>query len=604
MPPQVTEFANSLNLREVMIILMAAALIVPIFYRFKISPVLGYILSGILLGPFGIGALVGDYPFLKPLAMHNSSTIHTMSELGVMFLLFAIGLELSFERLKAMRKMIFALGGLQVAICALGITLIAWLYFKVAFTASAIVGIALSMSSTAIVMQILADKKRLMDPEGRASFGILLFQDIAVIPIMFAIPFLAPGKLGMGFLPLIKAVAISSVAVLTVLVLGRLLLRPMFKLAASIEGTEVFMAATLLVVIATGLIVHLAGLSMTLGAFLAGLLLAETEFRREVEATIQPFKGLFLGVFLVSIGIGVDIDKIFANPIALFGSALALITVKAVLIGFIGKALGLPPRSAFYAGALLGGAGEFAFVLISTTKTLYITGPRTSDFALTVAALSMAIVPILAEILEAKKPKPKEDNSEIERAKSETSEENGHVIVAGLGRSGELVSSLLAEHKVPYIGTDIDIQLVSEARKKGIKAYYGDASQKEFLHACNIARARAFVITMQNEIKVASIVKAVRSMRPDIPIVARAKDIANAKRLYELGVNEAIPATLESSLQLSEAILVEAGVPMGPIIASVHTKRAAMRQTILDFASSTTPSDRLRAIRENCDKIE
>lgn len=597
--PNLDALGTTLNIRELLIILTAAALIVPIFYRFRISPVLGYILSGVLLGPYALGALSENYTFLKPFVITKSTTIHTMSELGVMFLLFAIGLELSFERLKSMRRLIFTLGGLQVAICSIGIALIAWLVFGVGRTASLIIGIALAMSSTAIVMQILTDKNRLIKPEGRAAFGILLFQDIAIIPIMFAIPFLSPSRLGLGLFPLVKAVLISTIAVALVLFLGRLILRPLFKLAASINGPEIFMAASILVVVMTGYATHAAGLSMTLGAFLAGLLLAETEYRREVETTIQPFKGLLLGVFLVSIGVGLNFDKIFEQPLLLISAACALIVVKAVIIAIIGPMIGLKRQGATYAGILLGGAGEFAFVLLGTAKTLYVVGPKSTDFALTVAAISMAIVPILAEIMEGRTKKPKRPDDEIEKAQIDTSADSGHVIVAGLGKSGEMVCSLLETHNVNYIATDLDVELVTRARKNKKRAFYGDISRKEFLFACGIERAKAMVVTSQNENRVVAIVKAVRAINSKIPIVARAKDLDNARRLYELGVNEAIPSTLESTLQLGEAVLVEAGVPMGNIIVSVHEKRADMREALRDASNATTPSERLRALKES-----
>jgi monovalent cation:H+ antiporter-2, CPA2 family len=589
---------SNLNLRELLVMLTAAALIVPLFYRFKISPVLGYILSGVILGPFGLGALADKYEFLHPFVITKSATIHTMSELGVMFLLFAIGLELSFERLKSMRKLIFTLGGLQVAICSIGIALIAWLVFGVARTASIIIGIALAMSSTAIVIQILTDKNRLLKPEGRASFGILLFQDIAVIPIMFAIPFLSPTNLGLGFFPLIKAIFISTIAVALVLFLGRIILRPLFKLAASINGPEIFMAASILVVILTGLATHAAGLSMTLGAFLAGLLLAETEYRREVETTIQPFKGLLLGVFLVSIGIGLNFDKILEKPLLLVAAACALIAVKALIIAIIGPMIGMRRQGALYAGLLLGGAGEFAFVLLGIAKSLYVVGPRSTDFALTVAAISMAIVPILAEILELQNKKGKPIESEIDKVTEDSAHDEGHVIIAGLGRSGELVASMLEHHKVKYLATDVDVEMVSQGRKRGHRVYYGDLSRKDFLEACGIMRAKAVVISTQNYSKTALIAKAVREIRPDICIIARARDIDNAGRLYELGVNEAIPATFESTLQITEATLVEVGIPMGHIIASVHETRAKMRSELLELSAGAIPSERLRALNE------
>lgn len=598
---EAAHFSDTINLREVMIILSAAALIIPLFYRIKISPIIGYIIVGILLGPYGLANLAGKYPFLSHFTIKHPNTIHMMAELGVMFLLFAIGLELSFERLKKMRKLIFTLGGLQVFGCALGIFVIAWKVFGVSATASAIIGVALAMSSTAIVMQILSDNKRITAPEGRASFGILLFQDIIVIPLMFALPFLAPTQLGQGFLPLVKALSMSTVAIVLVVFVGRIILRPIFKLASAIDSTEVFMAASILVVILTGLVTNAAGLSMTLGAFLAGLLLAETEYRREVEATIQPFKGLLLGVFLVSVGMGVNIVAVAENPFLLIGSALLLIAVKAAIIWFIGPRAGLKPRAALYAGLLLGGAGEFAFVLLGIAKNYYITGPRSTDFALTVAALSMCIVPIIAEVLEItkRKYKPKGPDAEIEKATAENVNKDGHVIVVGLGSSGELISSLLHEREVNYLAVDIDINMVTHARDRGMNAYYGDITRPDFLHACAIDRAKAVVISIQNYQSTVGIVAAIRKARPDIPIVARARDSQHAKRLYEAGVSEAVPATLESSLQLAESVMVEAGVPMANILTTIHGKRAALRESILESASSATPSERLQVLKES-----
>lgn len=593
------QLATSINVREVMIILGAAAIIVPLFYKIKISPILGYMLTGLLLGPSALGMLAKEYEFLAPFTIKNSNTIHTMSELGVMFLLFAIGLELSFERLKKMRKLVFTLGGLQMFSCSIGVALIVWFAFGVSPTASFIIGIALAMSSTAIVMQILADKKRLIAPEGRAAFGILLFQDIAIIPILFAVSFMSPTRSDDGILGLISALAISIIVVILIVIIGRLILRPIFKMAAEIEGPEVFMAASILVVIITGLATSKAGLSMTMGAFIAGLLLAETEYRREVEATIQPFKGLLLGVFLVSIGMSINLEKVFANPFLILGAVALLITVKALFIAGLGPLLGLKPRAALYAGLMLGGAGEFAFVIIGLAKELYVVGPRSADFALTIAAISMALTPILAEILEKGAQRRTLVKDDLDLVAQETSEEDNHVIVAGFGRVGEVVTNLLAHHKVQYIAADTDIARVGEARINKYRVYYGDISRPEFLDACGIARAKAIVITMHGSGQVNAVVKAARKARPDIPIVVRAKDGIHAQNLYALGVNEAVPETLEASLQLAEAIMVEAGVPMGNIIVSVHEKRAQMREEILESSSALTPSERLRSLKES-----
>ena len=599
MPPEIESLGNSLSLREILIILTTAAIVVPLFYRLRISPVLGYILSGIILGPFALGALAKEYEFLQLVTIKDKATIHTMADLGVMFLLFAIGLELSFERLVKMRRVVFLLGGLQVFVSSLVISIICWNFFEITATASVIIGLALSMSSTAIVMQILADKKRLLAPEGRATFGILLFQDIAIIPIIFAVSFLAPDRMGLGIFTLIKALVISIIAVVAVILIGRLVIRPLFKQAAAINGPEIFMAASLLVIILTGLATHAAGLSMTLGAFLAGILLAETEYRREVEATIQPFKGLLLGVFLVSVGMSVDLSLIAQRPLPIMGAVAALIAVKAILIGVIGPMFKLDKKAAIYSGLLLGSSGEFAFVVISLARNLEVVGPRSSDFALTVAGLSMCLIPIIAEILELSQKRKGKISSQIDKVSEDFLTESDHVIVAGFGRVGNVVVEMLESHKVPYIAIDNNLDRVGVGRGNNKRVYFGDISRPDFLNACAIGRAKAVVITASGENQVTAMVHAIHKVRPDIPIVVRAKDGIHAQQLYELGVTEAVPETLEASLHLGEAILVEAGVAMGNIIVSVHEKRAQMREELLEASSATTPSERLRDLRKN-----
>lgn len=597
MSPGVEALSESISLREILILLTTAAIIVPLFYRLRISPVLGYIMSGIILGPHVLGSLSQEYELLKLITIKDKATIHTMADLGVMFLLFAIGLELSFERLIKMRRVVFLLGGLQVSVSTLTIAIICLNLFEITATASVIIGLALSLSSTAIVMQVLAEKKRMLAPEGRATFGVLLFQDIAIIPILFAVSFLAPDKMGLGIVTLIKALVISVVAVVAVISVGRLIIRPLFTQAAAINGPEIFMAASFLVIILTGLATNAAGLSMTLGAFLAGILLAETEFRREVEATIQPFKGLLLGVFLVSVGMSVDIGLIAERPLPIIGAVAALIAVKAMLIGIIGPVFKLDRKAAIYSGLLLGSSGEFAFVVIGLARNLEVVGPRSSDFALTVAGISMCLIPIIAEILELSQKRKGKVSSQIDKVSEDYLTESDHVIVAGFGRVGNVVVEMLESHNVPYIAIDNNLGMVGVGRTSNKRVYFGDISKPDFLKACAIERARAVVITVSGEAQVNGMVQAIYKVRPDVPVVVRAKDGVHAQKLYELGVTEAVPETLEASLHLGEAILVEAGVAMGNIIVSVHEKRAQMREELLLSSSATTPSERLRGLR-------
>lgn len=593
------------SLKEPLVILTAAAVVVPLFHRFKVSPVLGFILCGILLGPSGVGALGEMAPWVSAFTIQDRDSIAVMAELGIVFLMFAIGLELSFERLMLMRKAVFGLGGVQLAVSAGVISAVCWLFLGLSGTAAAVMGLALSLSSTAVVMQTLADRKELTTNSGRGAFSVLLFQDLAVVPILIAVSMLAPERMGLGVAGLVKSLVVSALAVVLMIVVGRQVLRPLFRQAARTRSPEIFMAACLLVVIATGLATAAAGLSMALGAFIAGLLLAETEYRREVETTIEPFKGLLLGVFLVSVGMAVDIGKIAVAPVQIGLSVVGLIALKALVVAFAGPLFGVRRPAATRAGLLLGPGGEFAFVVLGLAVSLKVVGDRHADFALLVTTITMCLIPLLARLdgvlvaqRTARVARQSPDKEETARVAEAAAREDAPVIVAGYGRVGAMTGELLAFHKVPWLAADQDIERVRAARKLGLPVYYGNAARPDFLRACGIDRARALVVTMDGGAAVDAVVACAHGERPDLPIVARARDAAHATHLYGLGVREAVPETVEAGLQLGEALLVEAGVPMGLIIASIHEKRAAIRADILSASSATTPSERLRTLRE------
>ncbi len=585
--------------KEPVIILTAAAIVVPLFHRFKISPVLGFILCGILLGPSGLGGLAVDAPWLNAFTIQDRASIATMAEFGIVFLLFAIGLELSFERLNLMRKVVFGLGSVQVGCSAFVISGFCFFVLGTSGTSAAVLGLALALSSTAIVLQTLAEQKRLASATGRGAFGVLLFQDLAVVPILFAVSMLAPGKLGLGAAGFVQSLVVAILAVGLTIVIGRLVLRPVFRQAARTKSPEIFMAACLLVVIATALGSAAAGLSMALGAFIAGLLLAETEYRREVETTIEPFKGLLLGVFLVSVGMSVDIAKILERPLEIALAILGLIGVKTAIIAGFGPFFGIKRPSALKAGLMLGPGGEFAFVVLGLAAAEKVLPTEQADFALLVAAITMCLIPLLAQY--ALKPtgvKSSQDLPELDLVNQASQSEQPHVIVAGYGRVGVVAVDLLAEQNIPYLAVDSDLERVRRARKAGRKVYFGDASRGEFLRACGIERARALVVTMDGGSAVDQVVRAARLERPNLPIVARSRDAAHAVHLYSLGVREAVPEALEASLQVGEAILVEAGVPMGHILVAIHNKRASMRAALLEASTAATPSERMRVLRD------
>jgi monovalent cation:H+ antiporter-2, CPA2 family len=374
----------------------------------------------------------------------------------------------------------------------------------------------------------------------------------------------------------------------------------LFRQAARTRSPEIFMAACLLVVIATSLGAAAAGLSMALGAFLAGLLLAETEYRREAEVTIQPFKGLLLGVFLVSVGMTVDVFEILRRPLEVGVCVVGVIALKALIVSVVGPFFGIKRPGASKAGLLLGPGGEFAFVVLALAVTREIITKELGDFVLLVVAITMCLIPFLARWgVALSGAKVSGDMPESELASAALSREQPHVIVAGYGRVGIVAVDLLEQHNIPYLAVDADPDRVRRARKEGRKVYYGDVSRADFLRACGIESAKALVITMNGGSAIDDVVKAAHLERDGLPIVARARDGDHAAHLYGLGVREAIPETLEASLQVGEALLVEAGVPMGSIIGAIHQKRADMRAALLEASSSATPSERLRSLRDS-----
>jgi monovalent cation:H+ antiporter-2, CPA2 family len=586
--------------KEPVIILTAAAIVVPLFHRLKISPVLGFILCGVILGPSGLGAFATSAPWLYAFTIQDKASIATMAEFGIVFLLFAIGLELSFERIKVLRKAVFGLGTTQVVLSSLAIFAVCYYALGMTGTAAAVIGLALALSSTAVVMQTLAEQKRLTTPAGRGAFGVLLFQDLAVVPILFAVSMLAPDRMGLGVSGFLQSLFVAVLATGAAIIIGRLLLRPVFRQAARTRSPEIFMAACLLIVIATSLGAAAAGLSMSLGAFLAGLLLAETEYRREVETTIQPFKGLLLGVFLVSVGMSVDIYRILERPLEIGLAVVALISVKAIIVAVAGPFFGIKRPGATKAGLLVGPGGEFAFVVLALAVSSKVVAPDQADFALLVTAITMCLIPFLARFgigAAAKKATP-DQAPETELATAASAGEQPHVIVAGYGRVGVVVVDLLEQQGLPYLAVDANVERVRQARKEGRNVYYGDAARPEFLRACGIDHAKALVVTMDGGASVDEVVKAAHLERDDLPIVARARDGDHAVHLYNLGVQEAVPETLEASLQVGEALLVEAGVPMGKILVAIHDKRASMRAALLEASSAATPSQRLQTVRD------
>ena len=565
--------------KDVVLFLATAGIIVPLFRRWKISPILGFLGAGVVLGPSGLGALATRFGWLRFVTIGNPQEVAQLAEFGVVFLLFMIGLELSWERLRLMRRYVFGLGALQVGLCLAAIAGVA-LAVGLPPAAAAAIGAALSLSSTAVVMPILAEAKRQHSTAGRATFSVLLFQDLAVAPILITLAMLGRGH--QAFSPkLLLTFAPAVLGVAGLVAFGRLLLRPMLKSVARAKSEELFMAASLLVVIGAGLVSAMVGLSMALGAFIAGLLLAETEYRHEVEVTIEPFKGLLLGLFFLSVGIGLDLSLLAAKPLVIVGTTLGLIALNASVVFGLARLFGLAWRSAAETALLLAAGGEFAFVILSEAMGAGVVDRALGQAVQVSSTLSMMCIPFLAGLgLKIGGRKVGGEGLAADPGPIPDEAAPPRVLVVGYGRVGRLGGEMLTRHEIPWVAAERDPKLVEAGRRSGEQLYYGDASRPEFLKRCGLETAPALVVTMDAPDGVETIVATARGLRPDLTIVARARDARQAQRLYELGATDAVPETVEASLQLSEAVLVEIGVPMGLIIASIHERRDAFRKAL------------------------
>jgi CPA2 family monovalent cation:H+ antiporter-2 len=571
--------------KDALVVLGAAGVVIPLFHRLRVSSVLGFMLVGVVVGPFGIASLAPHLPLLSAITISEPDSIEPIADLGIALLLFMIGLELSFERLWTMRRLVFGLGSLQVAGCATVLAAAAAVAIGKDWHTAVVIGLALAMSSTAVVIQVLAEEKRLNTATGRPAFAILLFQDLAVVPILFAVGALGSAGRAVTAAGVGVAVGQAVLAVVVIVALGRLVLRPLFRSVARTRSAELFVAACLLVVIATGLATAEAGLSMPLGALIGGLLLAGTEYRRQVEVTIDPFKGLFVGVFLISVGMSLDIRAVGAHPGLVFGGAVAVVLLKLVIIVPAMRAFRLTWASSLQTGLLLGPGGEFGFVIVSVAIGDHLLPPETANQLLFITALTMATIPLLSKLGNRLAPRltpnvPVDPTLLV----PETSDALPRVIVAGFGRVGQTVASMLERHKVPYVAVDSDPNQVARQRRQGKPVYFGDMTQIALLRRVHLDTARALVVTLDDTAAADALVVGARAERADLLIVARARDATHAAHLYRTGASDAVPETIEASLQLSEAVLVDVGVAMGPVIASIHEKRAELQAAIKEMA--------------------
>ncbi|MCK1754691.1 cation:proton antiporter [Bradyrhizobium sp. 137] len=568
---------------DALVVLGTAGVVVPIVRHWGINPVLGYLGAGAILGPLGLGSLVQDLPFLYWFTVADAQNVEGIANLGVVFLLFLIGLELSFRRLVTMRRLVFGLGGLQVLATSaiiFGATLLAG---KNSHTA-VILGASLALSSTAIVLELLSSDRRLATVAGRASFSVLLAQDLAVVPILVFVSVLGAGSDGSVVTHISSAILKAVVAVAFLILIGRLLMRPLFQMVAGTHSTELFVAATLFVIVGAGLAAHQAGLSMALGAFVAGLMLAETEYGKAIEATVEPFKGLLLGIFFFTVGMAIDVRVFMREPGWLLAAVIGVLTGKAIVLIILGRLFRLSWPSAIEVGFLLAPVGEFAFVSIGMAAALGLIEPRVSSFAIAITAVTMALTPFLGMLGRRLAAKLGGERTLDPELTVRPPGDRAQAIVVGYGRVGKVVCSLLTSHGLNYIAVDNEAVAVARDRRDGHKVYFGDATEPGFLEACGLMQTTGVIITIQSRPAIDAVVERIRAVRPDVLIVSRARDADHARHLYAIGATDAVPETIEASLQLSEAALIGLGVAVGHAIASVHEKRDEFRLTLQQAA--------------------
>ncbi len=555
------EHAGLPFLREIILFLTLAGVLIPLLARLRVNQVLGFLAVGTLVGPYGLGGLAASTPWLAYVSFPRMEGVQALAELGVIFLLFTIGLELSVERLVAMRRWVFGVGTAQLIFSAIALSVIAF-HFGNSAEAAMILGTVLAFSSTAVVVQLLNQRRELGTPMGRGVFSILLLQDLAVVPMIILVTLLGSGS-DEAFLPAVAlALGKAVLAIGLIYILGRRAIRPLFHHLGAGGQADTFMALTLLATLGIAALTSAAGLSMTLGAFLAGLLLAETEYRHEVEITIEPFKGLLMGLFFMSVGMAVDPAALLRDPVWLPLSVVGLLLIKAVIAGLSLRLGGLTPAQSVEGGLMLGQGGEFAFIILGSAMLYGLIGREVGQFMLLVVGLSMFATPLvlrlghsLGQAIERRWP-----TTELVESKNIPQDLHGHVVIAGYGRVGQLVASVLDEQQIESLAVESDAKEVR--RWFGQRPIvFGDASRPELLRKLSIEHAAVVVLTMDHMAAALRTVRAIRSEAPDVPVVARARDEQHAVALRDAGATLVVPETLESGLQLSGFALSALGVP-------------------------------------------
>ncbi len=556
-------------LSDTLTILGAAGIVIPAFARLKISPIIGFILVGILAGPHGLGTYVAAHPWLEAVTITNPAAIEPFAEFGIVLLLFAIGLELSFKRLVTMRRSVFGVGAAELGLGALliGGGLLA---MGNSVSAAIVLGPALAMSSTALVIPLAGTTS----PAGKAAFAMLLFEDLALVPLLFLF-----ASLGGGAAPgaLLTVIWQGALVIAGMLLAGRLLLPPLFAQAARTKSPELFLAVSLLTVILASLATSAVGLSPILGALIAGILIAETDYHSEVEVVTAPLRGLALGVFLITVGMSLDVRALLGNWQSLLAALALVLAAKVAVTSALLWLSGSRPAVAAETGLVMASPSETTLILLGAGAAAGVILPGAASFWQAVTAMGLTVTPLLAMLGRAAARR-------VDRGAAthvDLGAAAGKTVIFGFGRVGQMVAEMLRQHGKSYIAVESDVDAVIAAREGGYDVMFGDVARGQMIEKLGLGDADALVLTMDDPVLIIRLARQIRGLFPDLPIIARARDTDHAARLYQVGVTDAVPEAMEASLQLSEAVLVDIGVAMGPVIASIHEKRSELRGEIM-----------------------
>ncbi len=541
--------SGSQHLFDIIILLSAAVFIVIAFWKMNISPVLGYFVAGAVIGSHGFNLI------------HSAEAMDNLAEFGVVFLLFIIGLELTFERLIAMRIHVFGFGSLQVIVTMVAIWCIA-LAFGVNTNIATVIGGGLALSSTAIVLQVLQEKGSQASQVGRLSIAVLLMQDFAVVPLIVLVPLLTGNSEHSLISSLAGSLVQAAIALVLIFITGRLLLRPLFSVIAKMESNEIFISTTLLIVLGAAFITEQFHLSLALGAFVAGLLVAETEYRHSVEHAVLPFKDLFLGLFFMTVGMSINTELLLNKLPLITLLSIILIVLKTSIIYILCRFFGFKSAPAIQAGLLLSQGGEFAFILFRLADELNVLPSEIAQGLMMVTTVTMAFTPLLSGLGDwiANSFSTEKTILDDEAVETDTQDLYNHVIVAGFGRVGYMVTKMLTAEHLSYVVVDIQSKIVKEGKSDSFPIYLGDVTRCEILKSVGIERAQALVISIKNEVTIKKVVSLVAANFPHVNIVIRLPDLSNVEVYRDLGASKIIPETSEIGLQLGGAALSLSGI--------------------------------------------